>query len=63
VGRLYTVIIHAATAPETLTFAGSGVVPLREPRPTRICYHIINNYLYAGSYDVEFYEQALSETH
>jgi hypothetical protein len=29
-GRLHTVVIHAATVLETAAFIGSGVVPLRQ---------------------------------
>jgi hypothetical protein len=58
-GRLHIVVIHAATTPETLVFARSYVVLLYRADGPWICYHIINKYLYAGSYDIESYEQAL----
>jgi hypothetical protein len=50
---------RTATTPGRRLSPDLVLFPYAEPPPTRICYHIINKYLYVDSNDVEFNEQTL----
>jgi hypothetical protein len=54
--RLHTVVLHAATAPKTPVFTGSGAI---FPYGEQIYYHVINKYRYAVYIDVELVRQTL----
>jgi hypothetical protein len=53
--RFHTIVLHAATAPKTPVFTGSGAI---FPYGEQICYHVIK-YRYAVYINVELIGQAL----
>jgi hypothetical protein len=50
--KLHTVVIHAATAPDTPTFVRSGALPLHRV-------NVVEDLYYGSSYNVKLIEQDL----